>query len=263
MSENFNRLLEIMSRLRKDCPWDREQSLDSLQKFLVEETYECIDASQRRKEDGDQALIEELGDVLLQVVFQAEILSETHGRPIIDEIIKGLSEKLIRRHPHVFESKERLTADEVIHSWNKIKDQEKGSGPQSLSSRFSKVPKSAPSLRLAFEIGKTAGKHDFDWENSEEIFLKVLEEVKELEMAVEPAEKEEELGDLLFTLSQWARKEALEPELAAMKACQKFLNRFDEMERILEEENQTWEDCSRQKKEELWRAAKKAERQRT
>jgi tetrapyrrole methylase family protein/MazG family protein len=252
---SLQKLTDVMHRLRQECPWDQEQTLDSLQRYLVEETYECIEASSRRSVTGIDPLIEELGDVLLQVVFQAEIISEETKLNAFDLIVNGITEKLIRRHPHIFGDVSVKDSAEVIRNWNKIKETEKGPGTS--ASLLGSLPTHQTSARLAFEIGKKAERVDFDWDSGEEIFQKVHEEIKELEEAKSVAEKEEELGDLLFCLCQWARKENLEPELALMKANQKFITRFKMMEEILIKRGEKWEATTRPQKEVLWNEAKK------
>lgn len=254
--KSFDELLAVMHRLRKDCPWDQKQTLDSLQKFLVEETFECVEASHNRDQDQAESLIEELGDVLLQVIFQAEILSETRTAPAIEAVVTGLKEKLVRRHPHIFEDLKVKDADEVIRNWNAIKEREKAARNEPKSPLDKKLPSHLPSLLLSEEIGKRASKMDFDWNSSSEVMEKVEEELAELKAEESKEQKEEELGDLLFCLAQWARKEDINPELSLMKANQKFLRRFRSMQAILEKRDRTWEETTRDEKEELWNEAK-------
>jgi len=251
--KDFTELVEIMHRLRRDCPWDRKQSLESLEKYLIEESYECIEAIHARSRDQGKHLVEELGDVLLQVLFQSEILSEETGREVIKEVVAGLKDKLVRRHPHVFGDMGRSDdADEVIQTWEKIKAAEKKKEP----SPFQGIAKHMPAAHLSHEIGKIASKVDFDWDHPEEVFQKVLEEYEELKSARSKEAQEEEIGDLFFSLCQWARKLKINPELALTKANQKFLRRFQQMEDALKTQNKSWDQLGRDEKEGLWNEVK-------
>lgn len=253
--KEFDELLEMMHRLRHECPWDKEQSIDSLRPYIIEEAYECLEAMSKLKEHGSNELIDELGDVLLQVIFQSEILSENQGRRIILDVIENLKEKLIRRHPHVFGEAKAENAARVIENWDIIKEKEKGDSP--LKSIFD-VPHSMTALQRSQKIGKRSKKVKFDWESSEEVWKQVEEEFQELKTANSSSEKEEELGDLLFSLAQWARHEGFDAEVALASCNQKFLSRFSRMQKL---HPHNFEELDTAKKEELWRRVKKDETQ--
>lgn len=249
--DEFSDLLQLMRRLRKECPWDRKQDLQSLRSFLLEEAYECVEAINEYATDGFDPLIEELGDVLLQVIFQAEILSEILHDKVIEEIIVQLKNKLIRRHPHVFEEEKCDNADAVKAKWDEIKQKEKP------SKKLLDLPKSLTALQAAYQLGKIASKNDFDWASREEVEKKVREEMQEMEESTNRQSEEEELGDLLFCLAQWARIQKIDPEVALNRANQKFKKRFQKMHEIAERKSQYFKEVDREKKEELWQEAKR------
>ncbi|PIR22450.1 MAG: nucleoside triphosphate pyrophosphohydrolase [Deltaproteobacteria bacterium CG11_big_fil_rev_8_21_14_0_20_45_16] len=257
--KEFDDLVRIMSRLRNECPWDKEQSLSSLRTFLLEEAYECLDSLHTLEKEGPDNLIEELGDLLLQIVFQAEILSEQYGRNMIQKIVSGLNEKLIRRHPHVFkkESDDPQDAAGVLKAWDKIKENEK---PKS-ENPFASIPQSMTALQRAYKIGKKSSKINFDWSKTDDVWKQVLSELKELETASTQAEKEEELGDLFFSLVQWARHQEMDAEVVLSRANLKFLKRFGEMLRISDLSASDFSKLGVDEKEELWRRVKNAEKQ--
>lgn len=253
---DFNELLKIMKTLRQKCPWDQEQSIDSLRTYLLEEAYECVDAMHELPSKGPHHLIEELGDVLLQVVFQAEILSESAKSRVIDQIIDELCKKLVRRHPHVFGDELASNSQDVLKRWDEIKKSEKNENEGS-QDRFAHIPKSITSSQRAQKIGKLAKKMKFDWENSEQVWAQVQEEFKEVEEAKTSKDQEEELGDLLFSLAQWARHKKIDLEVCLQKANKKFENRFREMEKICP--NSSFEDLDLSEKENLWKRVKENE----
>jgi tetrapyrrole methylase family protein/MazG family protein len=252
-SEAFQNLLEIMATLRgpRGCPWDKKQTHASLKACLLEETYEVLEAI----DSGDpQSLREELGDLLLQVVFQSQIATE-EKKFQITEVIHHLVDKLVRRHPHVFADEEVEHADEAIGKWEKIKSQEKGKGKSLLSG----VPHELPALFRAYRIGSKVARVGFDWPHLDGVLEKVEEEIEELRHAHrqnDPQALEEELGDLFFSLAQVARHLKVNPEDSLRKSTNKFQKRFAWMEKQLEVQSKTLHDLSLDEMEGLWQKSK-------
>ncbi|MDE0263585.1 MAG: nucleoside triphosphate pyrophosphohydrolase, partial [Bryobacterales bacterium] len=220
-TEQFGDLLAIMRRLRspEGCPWDREQTLESLRRYLIEETYEVIDAIDRRDWTG---LAEELGDLQLQVVFQAEI-ARSEGWFDIQAVLETINSKLVRRHPHVFESESLKTADDVTQRWEQIKRQEKPQ-PQG-EGLLDDIPRHQPAMLEAHQAGKAAAKAGFDWQEFEDMGDKLAEEFREVCEALQasdPGRVEDEVGDLLFMAVNVARFSGVDPELALKRANSKF-----------------------------------------
>lgn len=242
--------VRVMRRLRAECPWDREQTHHSLVKNLIEEAYELIEAIGRLPEDRTDwvayaAVEDELGDVLLQVLFHEAIARET-GAFDIDGIAEVMRQKLVRRHPHVFGDIEVAGAAEVKENWDRIKDEESGGSPESV---LDGVPEGLPSLQRASKIQNRAARVGFDWENAAEVMPKVREEVAELESALRgEGAVEAEMGDLMFTVVNLARHLGVDPELALRRATATFESRFRRMEGEgplrgldLDELNRRWE----------------------
>ncbi|HIO41467.1 MAG TPA: nucleoside triphosphate pyrophosphohydrolase [Aquifex sp.] len=245
----FEDLKEIMKELRQKCPWDRKQTHDSLKKYLIEETYEVIDAIEKR---DWEALKEELGDLLLQPVFHAR-LAEEEGRFDIDDVVDHLCKKLIKRHPHVFGEEEAKTAEEVLKNWEKRKLEER-------KSVLEGVPKHLPALMRAEKLQKKAAKVGFDWKDLKEVREKVLEEWKEFWEALERGNREEiehEFGDLLFALVNLARFLNIDPEEALQKANERFIKRFSHVERRVKESGKPWEEFTLEELDRFWEEAKK------
>ncbi len=223
-----------MARLRapNGCPWDREQTFDSIRKHTLEETYEVLDAIERKDWPG---LKDELGDLFLQVLFYAEMAEEA-GYFTLQEVMENLNEKLIRRHPHVFANREGVdTAAQVVANWEQIKQQERtGSRNAREKSLLDAVPRALPALVEASKLGSKAASIGFDWENAAPVFEKLQEELNELRQAMavgRQAEQEEELGDVLFTVVNLARKLGVQSELALRGSNAKFRRRFAAMEK--------------------------------
>jgi tetrapyrrole methylase family protein / MazG family protein len=254
--KNFSKLREIIAELRgpNGCPWDMEQTHESLKKYLIEETYEVIDAIS----SGDiDHLIEELGDVLLQVMLHAQI-GEDDGYFSIDEVIEGLSAKMIRRHPHVFGDIQANTAEEVVQNWQEIKKEEKGDKEQSL---LEGVSMSIPNLLRAYELQKKAAKVGFDWQEITPALEKVKEELQEFENELNGTDDQEllakkEFGDLLFAFVNVARFLDIHPEEALYETNEKFIRRFHFVEEKVKESGRKFEEHTLEELDQYWDQAK-------
>jgi len=250
--EPFNRLVDIMATLREPggCNWDRKQTHKSLLPYLIEETYEVVEAIEN--EDYDH-LREELGDLMIQIVFHARIAEEA-GTFNINDAINDINKKLIHRHPHVFGDKKDLEPQEVRDQWEKIKI---NSGEK--KSVINGIPKSAPALVKAFRFGEKAGGVGFDWENAADVMKKVKEEIGEIEVEMQNGDSEKmenEIGDVLFAISSLARKLNINPEQALNKTLQKFQKRFNHIESKVAESGKTFDDFTLDQLEAWWQEAK-------
>lgn len=238
--KTLERLVGVMRRLLDPdgCPWDREQTYDSLKRYVLEEACEVIDAI----EGGDKAALrEELGDLLLQVVFQAE-LARREGAFAIDDVVEGIVDKLVTRHPHVFGDLSAKDADEVLRNWEKIKAKEKGE-----RGVLAGVPRSLPALTRAQRVGEKVARVGFDWADAKGSMAKVSEEVGELERAIaggDMAHVEEEMGDALFALVNLSRHLDVDAEGALRRTIDKFTRRFGHVERRVREVHGGWGDPS-------------------
>ena len=247
----FDSLVSIIAQLRAPggCPWDRRQTHASLRENLLQECYEVLEALDK----GDAPkLCEELGDLLMQVVLHAQIAAEG-GEFKLEDVVNGISQKLVHRHPHVFGGVEVSGADEVLHNWEALKREERDEGASMLES----VPKELPSLSYSQEIQRRVARVGFDWEDSEGVIEKLVEEAKELEDAEDQKQKASEFGDLLFTLANLATHWGIELESALRETNQRFSRRFAYMEEVahsrgtnvgelsFEEQNALWEEAKR------------------
>ena len=262
-ADEFRRLVDVMRRLRgpDGCPWDREQTIHSLRGFVLEETYEVLDAIDR---SDHEALRSEIGDLIFEGVFLARI-EEDAGHFTVADSLQEIYEKLIRRHPHVFgddRTRERPkvdTAGKVVEQWEQIKSREQKSvgGRASL---LKGIPRSMPALLRAHEIGTRVAAVGFDWPTSAEVVDKIEEEVGELRNAVHSAEglerAEEEMGDLLFSIANLSRKLGIEPESALRKANEKFSARFAALEQMFEQQGRSVHDAELGEMEEVWKQIK-------
>ncbi|WP_028777602.1 nucleoside triphosphate pyrophosphohydrolase [Shimazuella kribbensis] len=253
--KQFSFLVQIMKKLRgpEGCPWDREQTHESLRPYLIEEAYEFIDAI---NQEDDQAMLEELGDVLLQVIFHAVVAEERYGFEIGD-VIQTLNEKLIRRHPHVFGTVDANTSEEVIQTWDAVKQEE---GKNTKDSILDNIPKSFPAILIAYEQQKKAAKVGFDWDSVDGVLDKMKEELTELAEASTPTEREKELGDVLFTVINIARFYKIDPELALYQTTRKFDQRFRHVEKRAKESGQPMGNYTLEQLEIWWQEAKQKER---
>ncbi len=253
----FQHLVDIMARLRSPggCPWDRKQNFDTIKPYLLEETYEVLDAIDAR---DWPALREELGDLLLEAVFFAQMASE-EGLFHVADSLDAINEKLVRRHPHVFGEGDAKTAEDVKQRWDEIKAEEKKEkgGETGL---LENVPRALPALVEAAQISSRAAGAGFDWDNADQVLEKLDEELHELAHAREtnaPREHlEYEIGDLLFTIVNVARFLAVDPEQALRKTNRKFRDRFAYVEAKLRETGKTPRDATLAEMEALWQAAK-------
>ena len=264
MSKPFDELVAVMARLRAPggCPWDYEQTYQSLSQFLLEEAYETFDAIQEADATGDTTnLREELGDLLLQIVFHSTIGAE-RGDFTVDEVAAGVTQKLILRHPHVFGDAKFARAEDVLDNWDKLKaDERKASGKveKPRDSILDEVPVHFPALLEGLKLTKKAAKVGFDWENADQIFDKLDEEVSELRAAIKKIDRAnigEEIGDLLFVVMNLARHLDVEPETALKKTNRKFRKRFKFIEDELRRENKSLEKANLKEMDGLWDKAK-------
>jgi tetrapyrrole methylase family protein/MazG family protein len=279
----FAKLAAVMARLRATggCPWDREQTHSTLRTYLIEEAYEVLDALDSR---DDSKFAEELGDLLLQVLFHAQIAAEDH-RFSINDVIREIHDKMIRRHPHVFGNVKANTSAQVLRNWELLKKQERQSkSPNSIvgaelarpsaaeparrsdsegGSLLDGVPHTIPALLEAFQLTRKAARIGFDWHNVEGIFDKLHEESSELREVLHKKESpdriESELGDILFVAVNLSRFLNVDPEIALHKASAKFTRRFREMEKIAREQGTTLSEIPRPQLESLWDQSKQRE----
>ena len=258
LMHQFYSLKEIISTLRgpHGCPWDRKQTHASLKKYLIEETYEVLEAID--KEDDD-AIAEELGDVLLQVMLHSQI-GEDDGYFTIDDVIRHISEKMIRRHPHVFGDAVVRDEEELSKTWEKIKKEEKREDKE--TSLLDSLTEGLPATLLAEEVQKKVAKVGFDWKEIEPMMKKVMEELQEFEEAVHQGdneEKEKEFGDILFAMMNVARYYKINPETALLRTIHKFKNRFHHVEKCVQQSNQPWESFTLHELDQFWEEAKRLE----
>lgn len=257
--EKFERLVSIMARLRAPggCPWDREQTFDTIKPFLLEETYEVMQAIDERDWPD---LAEELGDLLLQVVFFSEMAAEG-GHFNIEAPIDAVNEKLIRRHPHVFADETAETEGDVRKIWGEIKAKERaGKGKPTNSGLLDSVPRVLPALVEAQQIAARAAGAGFDWPNIREVLAKLDEERQEFEAVMEAGPQaaiEDELGDLLFVIVNLARFVKVDPEQALRRTNAKFRKRFSHVEQGIAERGKQFGNTSIEEMEELWQEAKR------
>lgn len=254
-SPGIERLLEVISTLRGPggCPWDREQTLETLRPFLLEEAYELLDAI----ESGDSNRHrDELGDVLLQVVLQSSIRQEA-GEFDFNDVADSLADKLVRRHPHVFGDVQVKDSKEVVKNWKKIKQNENGVEPG--ESVLKDVPRCMPSLRRAQKIQSKASGVGFDWDHVDEVIAKLEEEISEVKEAISSKDDRavrEEIGDLLFSVVNLSRFQGIDADEAMDAAISKFCDRFSEVERRIHESGRKLSGCTLEEMEAEWQAVK-------
>jgi MazG family protein len=269
--EWFEKLVAVQKRLRaaNGCPWDREQTHESLRTYLIEEAYEVLEALES---GNDGKFAEELGDLLLQIVFHSQIAQE-EGRFTVSEVIREIHDKMIRRHPHVFKQTRARNSAEVLRNWEQIKSEERLRAAKGNASAGSKTAKEAslldgvspglPATLEGFQLTRKAAHMGFDWEDVAGIFEKMREETWELQTVLkigEPRKMEEELGDLLFAAVNLARFLKMDPEIALKKANAKFVRTFRAMENLARTGGREFKNLSRDEMERLWDVAKMTER---
>jgi MazG family protein len=262
----FARLVEIVAALRspEGCPWDREQTIDSLKRFVLEEAYEVLEAIDRH---DHQALCEELGDYLFEAVLLAQVEAEA-GHFGVADALSAVADKLVRRHPHVFAraagEPPLESAGQVVQRWEELKALERG-GQGASQALLAGIPLALPALLRAYQIGVRATTVGFDWARPSDVVAKIQEEVDELRRAAgngapDPGSVEEEMGDLLFSIANLARHLGVEPETALRKANDKFTRRFETMERAVGDSGRVMRDLSPGELEREWHRAKLVER---
>jgi len=267
---SFERLVEIMRRLRAPdgCPWDREQTPASLRPFVLEETYEVLEAIEH---GTPQDLCEELGDFVFEAVFLARMHEEA-GHFSIGDVVDGIADKLVRRHPHVFErgdGQDALTSGQVVERWEALKAREralagKAAPEKKVKTTLSGVPKTLPALLRAYELSSRAAAVGFDWSKASDVLGKIDEEVAELRREVESgatgdlSRAEDEMGDLLFSIANLSRKLGVEPEAALRRASDKFSARFGQVEASLASRGVSLTDASLDEMEAEWQRAKRS-----
>lgn len=270
-AERFDRLVRIMRVLRAPggCPWDREQTLQSLRPFVLEETYELLDALDRGDLEG---LCEELGDFLYEAVFLAQI-AEDAGHFTIADAVDGIAQKLVRRHPHVFTpdgtplaDQPALSSDDVVKKWEDLKAAERKTAGKAPRTLLSGIPRSMPALLRAYEMTARAATVGFDWATPDDVLAKIREELGEIadvRRAPVPAPDalEDEVGDLLFAVANFARKLGVEPEAALRRASDKFHQRFTAMERLAAGEERPLAARTLDEQNALWETVKRAARE--
>ncbi|MEI6020115.1 MAG: nucleoside triphosphate pyrophosphohydrolase [Bacteroidota bacterium] len=249
---SFLRLLKIMDELREKCPWDKKQTIESIRHLTIEETFELSDAI--LKNDLNE-IKKELGDIFLHIVFYSRIASETNAFNIKD-VMDALCEKLIFRHPHIYGDVKAETEEQVKQNWEQLKQKEKGGNKTVLSG----VPNSMPALLKAYRIQEKARAVGFDWEQPEQVYEKVKEELDEFEQEVKNKNSqaaEKEFGDILFSLINYARFMNINPEDALEQTNQKFIKRFNHMEKRVKDQGKQIADCKLSELDEYWNEAKK------
>jgi tetrapyrrole methylase family protein / MazG family protein len=268
----FEKLVAVQARLRAPdgCPWDREQTHESLRTYLIEEAYEVLEAL----DSGDDSkFAEEMGDLLLQIIFHSQIARE-EGRFTVSDVIREIHDKMVRRHPHVFGETSAKDSAEVLRNWEQLKAEERrlkaeqdnaktGTGTVKETSLLDGISRSLPATLEGFQLTRRAARVGFDWEDAAGIFEKLNEEATELKGAMnapEQARVEEELGDLLFAAVNLARFLKIDPEIALKKANAKFSRRFRQMEHMARARGREFKDLPRGEKEARWDASKKMER---
>jgi tetrapyrrole methylase family protein/MazG family protein len=260
-AEAFAELVRIMERLRAPggCPWDREQTRQSIKPYLIEEAYEVAEAIE---DDNIDELRAELGDLLLQIVFHSEMARE-EGLFTIEDVVRGICEKMIRRHPHVFGDTEVKDSEDVLRNWARIKAEERKDSDD--SSHVAGVPRAMPALLRAHRLSEKASRVGFDWAAATEVLEKVHEEVAELEAAMQlgdPREAEAELGDVLFALTSLGRHLGFQTEDALHGANERFIRRFHYIESRLAARQQDLHTTSLNEMNDLWEEAKAREESR-
>ena len=250
IEKEFIEFVKIVKRLRNECPWDKEQTHASLRRCLLEESYEVLEAIDNNNLDE---LKKELGDLLLQVVFHT-LIAEEKNEFSLSDVINLETEKLVARHPHVFDNLKVSGSDEVKANWEKLKSKE---GRESI---LDSVPKELPALFKAYRIQEKASKVGFDWKEEKPVYQKILEEIEELKKNIDSGtdqrEIEDEFGDVLFSIVNYSRFLKVNPEDALRKTIEKFIMRFNKIEDYAKSSKKKLEDMTLEKMDEIWSASK-------
>ena len=244
----FNRLLDIMDDLREKCPWDKKQTMKSLRYLTIEEVYELSDAI---LENDKTEIMKELGDLFLHLVFYSKIASETNDFDVAD-VLDSVCEKLIYRHPHIYGDVKVANEEEVKQNWEKLKLKE---GKKSV---LSGVPNSLPAVVKAYRIQEKVKGVGFEFENSEDTWAKVQEEINEFKAETDQNKREEEFGDVLFSLINYARFTGINPEDALERTNKKFINRFQQIEELAEKQGKNISELTLEEQDQLWEQVKKS-----
>ena len=250
IKESFSRLIDIMHQLRNECPWDRQQTAETLRKYILEEAYETVDTIDRK---DWKKLQDELGDLLLQIVFQSEI-AEENGHFSILSVIENINDKLISRHPHVFGNKNVNGAEEVEHNWEQIKINN-----ENRKSLLAGIPESAPALLRSQRLQEKASRVSFDWEKTSDVVKQLDEDIEELKAAITKNDQknvEEEVGDLFFTLVNLARFLNVSAEDALRQTNRKFISRFEYIEKAFGGDLSKMKEAGIEELDKLWHEAK-------
>lgn len=254
LMKHLEKLIEIMEKLRAKCPWDREQTRESIKPFLIEETYEVIEAI----DEGDpQKIKEELGDLLFQIIFQCQIAKE-RGEFTIDDVMEQIANKMVSRHPHVFGNAEYKTAEEVLEQWEERKKKE-GKQRESI---LEGIPRALPALIKAQRVQSRAAKVGFDWKDINDVLEKLNEELREFREALDKKSQEDiedELGDIFFSLVNISRFVGVNPEDALRKTISKFISRFRYIEIKAKEMGKNLSEMTLEEMDKLWEEAKSSE----
>jgi tetrapyrrole methylase family protein / MazG family protein len=256
---DFQALVQVVAALRgpDGCPWDKEQTHQTLTRYAIEETHELVEAIEN---SSPTEVCEELGDVLLQVVLHAEIARQAEQFDIVD-VIEGIAKKMVHRHPHVFGDGDAKTSQEVLKKWDELKQKEKDADPAKANDPFVNIPKAMPALMRSQKIGAKTVRFNFDWTNPQEVLAKLDEEVAELKEAIAAGDNEhagKEIGDVLFTVAQLARHLDLDSEQSLRGTNQKFESRFKKMREIVHADGKKLEGLKINELEPYWQKAKKS-----
>ncbi|HAF07914.1 MAG: hypothetical protein XD76_0570 [candidate division TA06 bacterium 32_111] len=249
MEKDFEKVVRVVKKLRKECPWDKKQTHKSLRRFVVEESYELVNAIDKKDKDK---IVDELGDILLQVILHSAI-GEEKGEFTLKDVLKNLEKKLKRRHPHIWGDVKVKNEKDVLKNWVEIKRNEKNH-----KSIMDNIPVYLPSLILAYKVQKKASSKRFEWEKVDDVYEKLYEEIKELKKAKNVNQREDEIGDIFFTLVHLANRLQIDSELSLRKSAIKFAERFKRMEEMVIKDKKNFESLSIDELDKYWNKAKKS-----
>ncbi len=248
MEKDFEKVVKVVKKLRRECPWDKKQTHKSLRRFVVEESYELVDAIDKKDKDK---IVDELGDILLQVLLHSAI-GEEKGEFKLKDVLENLEKKLKRRHPHIFGDVKVKDEKDVLRNWVEIKKNERNH-----NSIMDNIPVYLPSLILAYKVQKKASSKKFEWEKVEDVYKKIDEEIDELKKAKNKNQIEDEIGDIFFTLVHLANRFEVDSEISLRKSTIKFAERFKRMEELIRKDKKDFENLSLDELDKYWNKAKK------